>query len=268
MTATEIFFRSLLLSSFLVGFCVSSKAQSYAFVDRAATAQAKTQEEFDQYLDVVTAPDAQSIVVKVDALISQFPQSELLAAAYQYKMRACEQLNDFECMLSSGREALQRNPDDTNTLLTLAPAIASKAAERVDRDALLAEAESDAHHVLEKVDSQRIPREISQEQWALRKSQMESEAHGALGLVALQRHQTGLAIQELKEAIHLVSNPTGIQFLRLGLALNANGNKADAREKFRRAIDLGPDPVKTIATNELKKLPKQPKSQKSTGSNN
>ncbi len=235
----------------------AGEAQSYAFVDPGKTAQAKSEEEFDKYLEIVTAPEAHSIVEKAESFISQFPQSELLSAAYQYEMRAFEQLNNFDGMLAAGRAALLANPDDANTLLTLAPAMASRAAGRPDREELLSQAEKDARHAIGQIESQRISRKVSVQQWTEQKNEMESEAHGALGIVALERKQNDAAIHEFKVAINLASQPKGIQFLRLGLALRSSGASNEAQENFRHAAELGPDPVRRLASEELKKLSPQ-----------
>jgi len=75
-----------------------------------------------------------------------------------------------------------------------------------------------------------------------------------LGVVAFQRSQFQPAIRELEMAISLVPRPQGVQFLRLGLALAAAGKKDDAEQTLRRAAELGPDPVRNGALDQLKKL--------------
>jgi Flp pilus assembly protein TadD len=88
----------------------------------------------------------------------------------------------------------------------------------------------------------------------VRKHQMQSEAHGVLGIVALQRGQSQQAVSELEMAVRLAPKPEGLQFLRLGLALASEGKKNDAEQKFRRAVELGPEPVRNAALGQLKKL--------------
>ena len=136
----------------------------------------------------------------------------------------------------------------------LAPAMANRAAGRPDRTQLLYQAEAYAHRALSGVDAVRVPREVSIEQWNARKHEMQCEAHGALGVVAFQRAQFPAAISELEMAITLAPSPDGVQFLRLGLALASAGKKNEAEQKFRRAAELGPDSVRNVATDQLKKL--------------
>jgi Flp pilus assembly protein TadD len=83
---------------------------------------------------------------------------------------------------------------------------------------------------------------------------MQSDAHGVLGVVAFQRGQFQLAISELEAAIGIAPRPQGVQFLRLGLALAAAGKKDDAEQKLRRAAEMGPEPVRDVAMDQLKKV--------------
>jgi tetratricopeptide (TPR) repeat protein len=254
MIGIEKLFRIIFPMLLLFGVPASLVAQSDVFIDPGKTAQSKSEEEFDKYLDIVTASDPQQIIDTVNAFVSQFPQSELLPAAYRYQMHAFEHLNDFSGMLTAGRKALAGNPDNVNILLSLAAAMASRAPGRADQDALLSQAENDARHALEEIDKTRISRKISAQEWTFQKHQMQSEAHGIFGVVALQRKQAETAVHEFMAAIDLAPQPQGIQFLRLGLAYSSAGDNKDAQENFRHAADLGPEPVRKSASAELKKL--------------
>jgi tetratricopeptide (TPR) repeat protein len=253
MTPTKGRARGVFFLLLLIGPTSILAAQMDTFVDPAKTAQARSEEEFDHYLEIVSSSDAPQVIAKVDAFAAQFPQSELLGAAYRYQMHAWEKLNDFNGMLAAGRKMLLQNPDDIDTLLTLAPAMASRASSRPDREQLLSQAEQDATHALAEIATERISRKVSREQWNIEKRQMESEAHGALGIVALQKKQTAAAVHEFKTAIDLAPQPQGILFLRLGLALSSTA-KDEARDSLRRAEELGPDPVRKSAAAELRRL--------------
>jgi tetratricopeptide (TPR) repeat protein len=238
----------------LVGMSSRLEAQFGPLASPGQAAQARSQDELDSYLEIVGATDDRMVVQKVKSFVSEFPKSELLGAAYQYQLQAFEQLNDFDGMLAAGEKALAADPNSLNTLLALAPAMANRAAARPDRVQLLSQAESYAHRALDGIDKIKVPRELSIEQWNIRKHEMQSDAHGVLGVVAFQGAQFQLAISELEIAITLAPRPEGVQFLRLGLALAAAGKKGDAEQKLRRAAELGPDPVHSAALNQLKKL--------------
>jgi tetratricopeptide (TPR) repeat protein len=247
MTAISRFYLAVMFCLALLITPVGLRAQIGSLSNPAQAAQARSQEEFDAYLEIVSATDARVVVEKVKAFSSAFPKSELLGAAFQSQLQAFERLDDFDAMLAAGEKALASDPDSVNTLLALAPSMAARAAGRPDRTQLLAQAESYAHRALAEIDKIRVPHDLSMEQWDLRKRQMQSEAHGVLGVVALQRAQS-------QQAISLAPKPEGVQFLRLGLALASAGKKNDAEQKFRRAAELGPEAVRNAATDQLKKL--------------
>jgi tetratricopeptide (TPR) repeat protein len=230
------------------------KAQFGSLVSPGQAAQAYSQDELDSYLEIVKSVQSQDVVRKVEAFALQYPRSELLGLAYQNQVRAFEQLNDFERMLAAGRKALQANPANLNTLLILAPAMASRADHRSDRAQLLAEAEAYARQALESIDKTRLPHSVTLKDWTLEKRQMLSQVHEVLGLVALQRGQTQAAVTEFETAIGLSPAPEGIQFLRLGLALAATGQKAGALQNLHRAAELGPDSIRAFAAAQLEKM--------------
>jgi tetratricopeptide (TPR) repeat protein len=256
MTGTNKLRLTLVLWLALSRMAAPLAAQLGPLASPGQAAQARSQEELDAYLEIVSATDPRVILQKVTVFVGAFPKSELLGAAYQYQLQAFEQLNDFDGMLAAGEKALAADPDSLNTLLALAPAMATRAAGRPDRAQLLSQAESYAHRALDGVEKIRVPHELSIEQWNARKREMQSGAHGVLGVVALQRGQFQPAVNELEVAIGLASQPQGVQFLRLGLALASSGKKDDAEKKFLRAAELGPDSVRSVALDQLKRMTK------------
>ena len=157
------------------------QAQFGALVSPTQAPQAQSQEELDAYLQIVRTQAADQVKKEVNAFAVAFPKSELLGLAYQNQVHACQQLNDFDGMLTAGKKALQANPDNLNTLLMLAPAMASRAGGRPDRDQLLEHAESYARRALEGIDKTRLPHKVSLEHWTFEKHQMQSQAHEVLG---------------------------------------------------------------------------------------
>src|ERR1700682_4782 len=102
MTATSHPRLALVLCLALVGMSARIEAQFGPLARPGQAAQARSQEELDFYLEIVGATDNRVVVQKVRIFASEFPKSELLGAAYQYQLRAFEQLNDFDGMLAAG----------------------------------------------------------------------------------------------------------------------------------------------------------------------
>jgi tetratricopeptide (TPR) repeat protein len=215
--------------------------------------QARSQEELDAYLEILAAKSPREALARMDAFIKGYPRSELLGTAYQYEMRAYEQLDDFDGMLRAGQHALISNPDNLSTLAALAPAMATRAAQRPDRVQLLAKAEEYAQRMLHLANTIQIPRKISLERWESEKRGIEKTAHQVLGTVALQRGKSTIAIEEFEKEISLTSQPDGAQYLRLGLAYTGAGKKEESQKALERAAELGPAAVRDLALSTLKK---------------
>ena len=216
--------------------------------------QAKSQEELDAYLLIVAGPAKEQVIKAVDSFAFQFPKSELLGVAYQYQMHAYERLGDFNGTLSAGRRALANTPDNLDTLLSLAPEIANHATERPDRINLLVEADGYAHRALEVLEKVRPPHELSLDTWEKQRRAMQCQAHEVLGIVAVNQGKTETAIDEFGTAVRLAEIPTGSQYFRLAFAFASAGKKAEAAENFQRAVDLGPEPVRRLALQQIERI--------------
>lgn len=239
-----------------IGRPIPLEAQFGPLSSRTQTPQAKSQQELDQYLKIITDDAPQRVLTDVNAFANQFPNSELLGSAYQYEMDAYEQIGNFPAMLASGQRALKAQPDNLHTLLTLAPALANLMFQDPSDTQLPILAEEYAHRALDGIEKIKLPRQMPLEQWLVQKKEMQSSAHQVLGLVALKRRQPSAAISELQLAIQFATAPDGAQYLRLGLAFAAAGDRRNAEESFRRAAQLGPDSVRQLAAAEIGNLPK------------
>jgi tetratricopeptide (TPR) repeat protein len=107
---------------------------------------------------------------------------------------------------------------------------------------------------LQRLGTIHIPHEIPLERWKILKGEMEAHAHQALGQVAAKRGNLRRAIAEFEMAAFNNPSPQGTQFLLLGSAHQMAGNIDAARKALLRAVELGPDEIRTLASNELRKL--------------
>lgn len=233
---------------------VRIRGQFGPLADPAHAPQAKSQEEFDAYLEILDAPNAHETIDRVEAFIFKYPESELSATAYQHQMVSYQELNEFEGMLRAGEKYLQLLPGNLNALLTLASAIPNATATRPDAPELLARAQDYARQALRILKRIRIPREISLEEWERLRRQMEAQAHEALGHVAVKRGQIDIAISEFEKATEYNPKPQGKQFFRLGVAYAWAGKNDRAERALRRAAELGPTLIRQRALKELRNL--------------
>ena len=234
--------------------CLTSSAQFSPLLDLDAAPQARTQQEFDAYLEVLAAKDDRQRVARAEDFLSAYPQSALQGPAAVYQMEAFKALNDFEGVLSSGERVLRLLPENLRALLTLASAIPNAVRGGTEDRALLDRAESYAERALAVMKEKEIPRSIRLEDWKRFRAGMASEAHEALGHVAAKRGRIERAAEEFEVAVLLNPDPVGRQFYRLGAAYVAVGRTTDARAALNRAAALGPDLIRQRAVRELSAL--------------
>jgi tetratricopeptide (TPR) repeat protein len=237
-----------------LGLALPMHAQFGALVSPFTAPQAKTQQELDDYFEIIDASNPAVIVRRVEDFTKTYPQSELLAFAYQYQMAAFLQLSDFDGVLRAGQRALALQPENVNTLLALAAAIPDGVSERNNRLALLRQAEDYADRALQGIATMQIPRQIPLNDWDRMRTDMVAQAHEALGHVAAKRGDLGHAITELELAAYGSSTPNGKYFFRLGAVYGLAGEEESASKALRRAADLGPEAIRQRAMDDLKEL--------------
>ena len=224
------------------------------FQNLGHTPQAKTPEEFDAYLEILSETDASRRAHMVSAFAQRFAGSELLGNAYQHQLTAFVELDSLAGVLTAGRIVLARIPDNLTALLTLASSIPNGTTGRTDAVDLLDAAELYANTALEVLEKKQIPRSIPFVEWKLARSEMQAQAHESLGHVAAKRGNFAEAVLEFERARDLSPRPAGRQFFRLGVAYTWVGRLTEARHALESAVSLGPDPIRRLAQDELKKI--------------
>ena len=245
----------LLLLSAGLHVAARGNAQTGPLSRKQQALQAKSQDELDAYLEVVTATDPHEILRLANSFESSYPSSDLVGIVYESQMHAFGAVGDLDRMLDAGRKALAAQPGNLNTLLTLAPAMVNHAEGRKDRAELLNEAGEYAREALAAIARTRPPHEVSIEQWEAQSSDMQRQAHEVLGTVALALRRPGEAAEEFSTVIRLARPPGGAQFFRLGAAYSMAGREKEAEQAFKQAAALGPEDVRKLAREQLKTLP-------------
>lgn len=216
--------------------------------------QAKTEDELDAYLEIVAASGPDTRIAKVQSFSKLYPESALLGVAYQYEMLAYAEQGAPNRVIEAGRKALPLLRDNLKTLLTLASAITNVATARPDAEPMLTEGEEYARRALARLVELQIPRELPLEEYERLRGEMESQAHEVLGQIAAKRGRWQDAVPEFRIAAESNPSPKGAQFFRLGAACAAVGSKDCAALAFRRAGQLGPEPIRRRVTEALQKL--------------
>jgi len=241
------------MCSALFGFMVWAQQTNVPSLGPAP--QAKSGQEFDDWLELAESRDPKSTVRQATAFLARYPRSEFAARACQAQMIAYQQLDDYQGSVAAGKQALALDPGNLHVLATLANVIPNPGDGRAPTDAQLREAASYAQRVLDGVALQKIPRSLDLGEWQRIRLSLEVSARAALGWVALLRGQPREAIRELEWVTGRGGGKDGVQWLRLGAAyVSTIDNECQAARAYERAAALGPEPVRFRATEAIKRL--------------
>jgi tetratricopeptide (TPR) repeat protein len=204
--------------------------------------QAKSQPEFQAYQKFWNAQDADEKIKSAEEFLKAFPETELKIYAYMAEMQSYQVKNDFPHLREFGEKILDLDPGDLPTLITLATAIPERTQETdLDKDQKRTQAEGYAKKALESVDKLEKPANVADAVWNERVNDARSQAHYALGLVALQRKSYQGAIDEMMLAAKLQSpsQPDPILWWRLGMANELAKKYDEALKAFEKSVALG-----------------------------
>jgi tetratricopeptide (TPR) repeat protein len=221
--------------------------------------QAKTQPEFDAYKTAAASPDAASLEKAADDFAAKFPDSELRILLYKAAMQAYQKTGNSEKIVAMGRKALAIDPDDPESLVTVASELAEKTRDTdLDKDQRLEEAMKMAQHSLQTIDTDvAVPANTPQAQVDAYKGQIRSFAYSIIGTLEFKKDQFAQAEADLRKSIDAYpSQPDPVVVLRLAISLDRQEKYADALKEANRAVELTQDgtPAGQLARQEQSRL--------------
>jgi len=192
--------------------------------------QIKSQKELEAIQAITNALDPNSRMKACDDLVADFPDSEFKAFALQMATISAQMLNDYDKMMIYGERTLEADPNNYVVMLAMANALAQRTREfDLDKEEKLKRAEDLANKALELLATAPRPNpQVTDEQWEQAKADFSSQAHEALGLVALVRKNYNVAVEEFKKAIDIAHTPNAATKVRYAAALNQQGNHDEA----------------------------------------
>jgi tetratricopeptide (TPR) repeat protein len=204
--------------------------------------QAKTQPEFDAYQAAIkNANDPAAMDKAADDFAAKFPDSELRVLLYRAAMHAEQGANNAEKMSEMAQKILKIDPDDPEALIGAAEVIAERTRDTdLDKDQRLAEAQKDAQHALQTIDTDAaIPPNTPQEKIDAYKGFLRSSAYSILGTIAFNQKNYEEAEQQFRKSIDAYpSQPDPVVVLRLAIALDNQRKYPEALKEANRAVDL------------------------------
>lgn len=203
--------------------------------------QAKTQPEFDAYKAAAASPDAASLEKAADDFAAKFPESELRILLYKSAMQQYQKTGNSEKIVAMGRKALAIDPDDPESLVTVASELAEKTRDTdLDKDQRLDEAMKLAQKALQTIETDvAVPANTPQAQVDAYKGQIRSFAYSIIGTLEFKKDQFPQAEADLRKSIDAYpSQPDPVVILRLAISLDRQEKYADALKEANRAVEL------------------------------
>ncbi len=204
--------------------------------------------------------DTNRRLLMVDEFEKEFPNSQILSHVYAQGAKAYQEKGDLNKAVEYGEKSLKLDPGNLPALLVVAVSISQPSMLRgseIEKNARLAEAQSDADHALKLLAAMPKHTDETNEQLELRKGGLAANAHFALGMVALLRDDSAKAVEEFNVAIKTTAHPTAQYYYRLGEAYTSDGKTNEAIEAFKKASELGKGTaMEQLATKRLAELKK------------
>jgi len=220
--------------------------------------KAKSQKEVDAIMAIQNAPDGPSRLTAIDNLLTKFADTEFKPMVLLMAAQTAQQMNDFEKMVVYAERTLDADPNSYGAMLMLANGYALRTREfDLDKDEKLKKANDYANKALELLKTAEKPNpQITDDQWAAAKKDMQAQAHEALGNAAMDQKKYDAAIAEFKTSMDVAATPDPATMLRLANAYVDSGKPDAAMAMVDRVLAM-PDAhpaVKSVARNLKAKL--------------
>ncbi len=203
--------------------------------------QIENRDEAAAFLAIVNAADQSARYQRATSFVSKYPQSWLLAQAYDAVARSAIDLDKYDQALSAGRFSLRLLPENPSLLVLLANLEAQRE--------LLAPAMADATAALDYLDQIERPPNMNQREWNVLKPQLKASAYFAKARAEVSK--SSLSLADLNKAAAWNPEDPEIFYLRALVELSLK-NKQDAaqdlafvrkhspllREKAERVLSL------------------------------
>jgi tetratricopeptide (TPR) repeat protein len=212
--------------------------------------QARTEEEFDLYLEFADAADAEAKHEMALRFEQSYPKSELLVNVYESEFEYARSHQQLQPAIAAAQNALRLEPDDVRALVDIAEVLPTGTSEILT----FSRAEEYARKALVELKDMRFSYDVPVSACEDMRSTLLGRAHAALGYVLGKRGELAQAIAELESAVAISPEPSGSELLLAGKLYRLARRDEDATKMFRRAANAGPSAITSLANSELAEL--------------
>jgi tetratricopeptide (TPR) repeat protein len=236
----------------MIKYCTSAGMLALLFGNYAfAQPKVKTKKEGDALQVIQTAADDDARIAAIESLLTKFADTEFKGVVLEVAMDSARHKGDADTTTLYAERLLEADPNNLNALSTLAKDTADRTREfDLDKDDKLKRVTELANKCLQLGPDAKRPAMVPEEQWTQRKNFYLSDAHGALGSVAMVQKKPDIAIKEYQASLDIVKDPATM--VRLAMANTAAGKFDDSislLDKLLATPDLDPR-IKQVAGQE------------------
>ena len=190
----------------------------------------KSQDEVTALNAVFQSTDVDGQIAAANALLEKYADTEYKSILLQMIAADYQRKNDYPKTIVFGDRALEADPLNYSAMLILGTEYAKITKDTdFDKDEKLGKAEGYANKVLAIIPAAVKPNtRMTDAQWADAKKDLGSSAHEILGMVALTRKKSDVAITEFKTSVDSAATPDPATYVRLAVAYNLAGKYDDA----------------------------------------
>lgn len=201
-----------------------------------AAPKPKSQKEVQAIQAVQSATDPDDKLAKIDAVLTNFADTEFKDLLLDMAVQTAEQKGDMTVAEAWAQRDLDNNPNSYIAHLAIADDLASSTKEfDLDKEEKLGKAEKNAQAAVEELKTAPKPMPaIADAQWAMAKKQYTGEAWQILGVIAVKRKNYDAAITDYKAALE--NNPNANTYVRLGDVYQKAGRYDEAIDALDKAL--------------------------------
>lgn len=201
----------------------------------------KSEKERQAILAIQNATDPDARIAASEALLTKFADTDYKIYALQAEASSAREKGDYDAMIVYSERLLEADPQNYTAMLLIAGGLAQRTREfDLDKEEKLNKATKYANNAMEALKTANPPAgaAVTPEQWTAIKKDAESEAHEALGNIALVRKKYDVASTEFKTAADLSSQPNPTVMARLVQAYNQGGKYSEALETSDKILAM------------------------------
>jgi uncharacterized protein HemY len=219
----------------------------------------KSQKELDAVKAVLAAQTPDAKIAAVEDLLTKYKDTEFKSFALTQAAAAAQQKGDQIAGLQYANRAVEADAKNYQALLIVAQLSVQGTREfDLDKDEKLGHATKAANDAIAALNTAPKPNpNLADDQWAGIKKDFISQAHEALGMVAVIQKKSDVAVTEFKTAIDNAAMPEPGTMVRLASVYDDQGKFDEAGALLDKVIaGNAPDGVKRVAQNEKQRADK------------